>query len=197
MPTPAVPLQTTPRPQSPAFKEWQVIVAALAAGEQSLLLRKGGLAEGRGGFDSAHAERFWLFPTQFHAQLDKTKPALARHWTTPCDETPASPVMLTAFAEVIHQQFITDWPIIVALDPFHGWTEAAVREKFEWGPSPGVHALIVQVHRLNTPIRLDRTPAMAGCKSWIELPLAFDDYAGSPVVPHYAPTALLAALGRC
>ena len=61
----------------PAFKEWLVIVDALAAGEQSLLLRKGGIAEGRGGFDPELAERFWLFPTQFHAQREKTKPGLA------------------------------------------------------------------------------------------------------------------------
>ena len=40
----------------PAFKEWHVVVEALAAGEQILLLRKGGIAEGRGGFDPARWE---------------------------------------------------------------------------------------------------------------------------------------------
>ncbi len=155
----------TNAPLYPAFKEWQVVVEALAAGEQSLLLRKGGIAEGRGGFDSAHAKRFWLFPTQFHAQLEKTKPALARYWTNPCNQTPDSCITLTAFAEVIHQHVITDWATVVGLDAFHGWTETAVREKFDWGKAPGLHALVVRVYRLSSPITLERTPAMAGCNT--------------------------------
>ena len=188
----------TTAPLYPAFKEWLVIVAALAAGEQSLLLRKGGIAEGRGGFDAAHAGRFWLFPTQFHAQLEKTKPALARHSANPCDPTTDSRVTLTAFAEVLHQQVLTDWSTVVGLDSFHGWTEAAVREKFSWGTAPGLHALVVQVYRLTTPILLERTAAMAGCKSWIELPVCFDDHSSTPVVmPEATSAALLAALGHC
>jgi hypothetical protein len=59
---------------SPAFKEWRVIVEALGAGEQILILRKGGIAEDGGGFE-LKAGKFWLFPTQFHEQLAKTKPA--------------------------------------------------------------------------------------------------------------------------
>src|SRR5262245_32547454 len=50
---------------SVGFKEWSVICAALAAGRQSLILRKGGIQEGRDGFRVAH-ERFWLFPTHYH-----------------------------------------------------------------------------------------------------------------------------------
>jgi len=57
MPTPAQPMTTVTSPLYPAFKEWQVIVDALAVGEQSLLLRKGGIAEGRGGFDQKRADR--------------------------------------------------------------------------------------------------------------------------------------------
>ncbi len=33
-----------------AFKEWAVIVDALGRGDQILILRKGGISEGRGGF---------------------------------------------------------------------------------------------------------------------------------------------------
>ena len=48
-----------------AFKEWAVVVEALGAGEQILILRKGGIHEQRGQFTVAHGE-FWLFPTQYH-----------------------------------------------------------------------------------------------------------------------------------
>ncbi len=46
----------------PAFKEWEGIVAALGQGAQTILLRKGGIAEGRAGFRPEH-DKFWLFPT--------------------------------------------------------------------------------------------------------------------------------------
>jgi len=57
-----------------AFKEWAVVCAALGSGQQSLILRKGGIHEGRGGFRVAHPE-FWLFPTGFHQSLDILLPA--------------------------------------------------------------------------------------------------------------------------
>ena len=42
------------------LREWAVIVEALGQGEQILILRKGGIAEGRGGFQAEH-ERFSYF----------------------------------------------------------------------------------------------------------------------------------------
>ena len=55
------------------FKEWAVIVEALGQGEQIVILRKGGIAEGRDGFRAEH-ERFWLFPTRFHQQAECVAP---------------------------------------------------------------------------------------------------------------------------
>jgi hypothetical protein len=49
------------------FKEWQVVCDALASGRQSIILRKGGIHEGREGF-SFGEELFYLFPTRFHNQ---------------------------------------------------------------------------------------------------------------------------------
>ena len=45
-----------------AFKEWAVIVDALGRGQQILILRKGGISEGPGGFQVEQPE-FLLFPT--------------------------------------------------------------------------------------------------------------------------------------
>ena len=192
-------MTTATAPLYPAFKEWQVIVDALAAGEQSLLLRKGGIAEGRGGFDPKRADRFWLFPTEFHAQLEKTKPELASLCSEPSavttmSKTPAATVTLCAFAEVVQHRFIADWPTVAALDPFHWWTESAVREKFNWGRPPGLHALVVRVYRLDRAVTLVRSAAMAGCKSWLELPVDFDEHASSLVAPKRAVAQVLAAL---
>ena len=54
-----------------AFKEWAIICEALGRGLQSVILRKGGVAEGKTGFAFRHNE-FLLFPTWFHEQLERT-----------------------------------------------------------------------------------------------------------------------------
>jgi hypothetical protein len=159
-----------------AFKEWSAIVAALGAGAQTIILRKGGIAEGRGGFDPARARRFWLFPTQFHAQREKLKPAAAPYFPiapTP-DATPStkSPAVFEFYADLVAHRFINNWPEVAALDAFHLWTEATVRERFEWASPSGLHLLLVRVHRLHSPIEVPAGLDLGGCKSWVELPAA-------------------------
>ncbi|MBC8038959.1 MAG: DUF1802 family protein [Opitutaceae bacterium] len=166
---------------SPAFKEWHALVEALGSGEQLLILRKGGISEKRGGFDAAHAGRFWLFPTQFHAQSEKTKPAAARFFAAspaPADST----IPLRYFADITHHTFLSDWSTVAALDAHHFWSEAAVREKFDWAQPPGLHAFIVRVHRLTTPLTLPLTADMGGCKSWIDVPPSFTDTPSTPAL---------------
>ncbi len=161
----------------PAFKEWPAIIGALAAGAQIVILRKGGIAEGRDGF-SVQASRFWLYPTTFHSQQDKIKPAAAWSWTEPGSKQ----ISLTAYAEVQNSVFLSDWARVAALAPFHFWTEDTVRERFDWATPAGIHALVVRVHRLRRPIPYTPTPEVAGCRSWIELPFAFDDQPADPAL---------------
>ena len=58
--------------ESVGFKEWALVCEALGRGEQTVLLRKGGIAEGRAGFGFRHSE-FFLFPTFFHEQIEKVR----------------------------------------------------------------------------------------------------------------------------
>jgi hypothetical protein len=166
-------------PLFPAFKEWHAVVEALGSGEQILILRKGGIAEGRGGFDAAHAGRFWLFPTGFHAQAEKIKPAAARFFA---DAPSGDTVTLRFYADIVGHSFLSDWNVISALDPHHIWTEAAVREKYDWAQPPGLHAFVVRVHRLDTPVILPVTADMGGCKSWIDIPPLPATHPGRPVL---------------
>ena len=46
-----------------ALKEWNAVIAAMLAGEQVVMLRKGGIGEKR--FDVPHS-RFFLLPTHLH-----------------------------------------------------------------------------------------------------------------------------------
>lgn len=189
----------------PAFKEWSVIVEALGAGEQILILRKGGIAEGRGGFQ-INASRFWLFPTRFHQQLEKTKPAAGRFvppatgsaGVPPVSESSESvrhgSIELRYFADVVHSAFLSNWTAVSHLDSHHFWTEATVRERFDWSKPAGLHALVVRVHQLAQPLSLPLTSEMSGCKSWIELPSSFDTTPSVPVLSDSTFTARRAAL---
>jgi len=184
---------------SPAFKEWQVVTEALSAGEQIVILRKGGIAEGPAGFQMM-ANRFWLFPTQFHAQRGKTKPAAAK-WFSPAGSAithAAAPgtITLCCFADIVRTAFLSRWDDVAALDSFHVWTEAAVREKFDWNETPGLHAIVVRIHRLHTPLSLAPTPDMGGCKSWIDLPCDFATSPHSPALDDRSFAARLAAIER-
>src|SRR3982751_5907895 len=58
--------------ESIGFKEWSVVCEALGHGRQSIILRKGGVAEGREGFSFKHS-KFFLFPTWFHEQPQKVR----------------------------------------------------------------------------------------------------------------------------
>src|SRR5438046_2307968 len=62
--------------ESAGFKEWSLVCDALGRGRQSVILRKGGIAEGRGGFSFRH-RGFFLFPTFFHEQIAKVRIATA------------------------------------------------------------------------------------------------------------------------
>jgi hypothetical protein len=176
---------------SPAFKEWHVIVEALGAGEQILILRKGGIAEDGGGF-AVKAGKFWLFPTHFHEQLAKTKPEAKKFFTHAPPRN--GPIHLRYFAEVVQQAFLSDWPAVARLDGFHLWSEATIRERFAWATPPGLHAFAVRVHRLQQPAALGVTPEMGGCKSWVDVPLDLVAPASEPVLSDAAFAKKLEAL---
>src|SRR5215210_3989533 len=100
-----------------AFKEWAIVCAALGRGEQSIILRKGGIAEGRDGFSFKHPE-FYLFPTLFHEQLEKTiLPA-----NTPIPPVEPGIVRIQLLARVEWTAVITDLDAALRLAPHHVWT---------------------------------------------------------------------------
>src|SRR5881394_3610475 len=149
--------------QSVGFKEWALVCEALGRGEQTILLRKGGLAEGREGFGFRHAE-FFLFPTFFHEQIVKVR--------TPDAQIPAArerEIAIRYFAKLEARVEITSWSAAAALEPFHILEESVVRERFEYRGA-GLHVALVRVFRLEPGWRLEDKPAYGGCRSWVELP---------------------------
>lgn len=149
--------------QSVGFKEWALVCEALGTGKQSVLVRKGGIAEGRGGFGFRHPE-FFLFPTFFHEQLVKVGDS-----GTAIPAERAGEIEVRYFAKLAAQQQIKSWPAAAALAPFHILEESVVRERFEYKDA-GLHVALVRVFRLKPVWTFPDKPAYGGCRSWVTLP---------------------------
>lgn len=157
-----------------AFKEWAAVCRALAAGTQTVILRKGGIAEVGGEFRPEHA-RFWLYPTHFHEQQRAgLKPEfLPLIDAAEADRPPPGTVRLTHFVEVIEVKHLTDLADALALDPLHVWSADTVRQRFHYR-TPGLFALTARVWRGPTVVVPER-PEYAGCKTWVELDPSLPD----------------------
>ena len=149
--------------QSVGFKEWALGCEALGRGEQTILLRKGGIAEGREGFGFRHSE-FFLFPTFFHEQVVKVRTADAK-----VPSAREGEIEIRYFAKLEATKEITSWPTAAAVAPFHILEESVVRERFEY-KGAGLHVALVRVFRLEPAWLLADKPAYGGCRSWVNLP---------------------------
>lgn len=151
-----------------AFKEWDVVCAALAAGRQTLILRKGGLHEGREGFRVEHRE-FWLFPTGFHQNREDVVPEAWPLLEEVQSHGPPADHSLDLYAVVEDVHHVLDPTTLARLRGQHIWSEATVEQRFHYR-TPGLFALVVRVFRRQTPFVVTDTPHFAGCKSWVDLP---------------------------
>lgn len=148
------------------FKEWTLICDALGRGEQSIILRKGGIAEGRAGFRFQHDE-FLLFPTLFHEQVSKLK--------LPADTAlPGRPaegqIEIRHRVRVEWTEDITDLEVVRRLTPFHLWRDEVIEERFRYDEKQGVSLAMVRVFRLTEPFIFPDAPKYGGCRSWVTLP---------------------------
>jgi len=148
--------------QSVGFKEWALVCEALGRGEQTILLRKGGIAEGREGFGFRHDE-FFLFPTFFHEQIVKVRTRGA--------EVPAArkgEIEIRYYARLEAQKEINSWAQAAALEPLHILDESVVRERFEY-KGAGLNVALVRVFRLEPFWTFADKPVYGGCRSWVNL----------------------------
>lgn len=165
-----------------AFKEWAVVVDALEQGTQNLILRKGGLAEGPGGFRPEH-ERFLLFPTRFHQQQEQVIPAAQQRFNELLPNlAPSETVRITSWAVVVSWRKLTTLAEAEALNGRHIWRDSVIAERFDWGRESAIYALNLQVFRLPTPWIGPLLPAYGGCKSWVELAVDLPTEGSVPVV---------------
>ena len=150
-----------------ALKEWASVERALASGRVSLLVRKGGISEKRGGFDVEH-RGFWIFPTAFHQNADE----LAPDFRNLIGDTPAvsrDEVRLRVFAEVSDAFKVETLETMGRLAGLHPMSPETVRSRFEYKGRPYLHVILVRAYALAEPIVTPNTLDYEGCVSWVTL----------------------------
>lgn len=153
-----------------ALKEWAVTIAALAAGDQVLIVRKGGIGEKR--FELPH-RRFYLLPTHLHQRPELVKPAARERFGDPLarrDEPDRLP--LATYAELHSAHPIADPEALAAIDPLHVLTPDYAEERLRWRRKHPLWAAVLRVWTLDEPPVLEDAAAHGGCVSWVELPPA-------------------------
>ena len=165
-----------------AFKEWAAVCLALAEGRQSLILRKGGIAEADGEFRPEHP-RFWLYPTYFHEQQQKglKSEAIPLLEAAERHRPEAGVLRLSHFVDVAEVVRLSRLEDALALDPFHVWTADTVTQRFHYR-TPGLYALLVRVYESPSAVDVPEHPSYAGCKTWVELDREVSDQGAKPVL---------------
>jgi hypothetical protein len=149
-----------------ALKEWAGVCAALAGGRQVLIVRKGGILEGPGGFIPEH-RHFWLYPTHVHEaeQGLRHEDGPPPHGPRPMP-TDGVPIRALAVVELIRH--VASCEILERLEPFHVWKPETIRKRFEYR-RPGLWVLGVRVYLRDEPVVIEPSAEQLGCKSWVTL----------------------------
>ncbi len=141
-----------------------MVCQAFECGRQSVIVRKGGIAEGAEGFSFRHRE-FFLFPTWFHEQPEKV-----RATDLPMPEKEAGTIEIRCLLRLESAQVITSWPVAEALASLHILRDEVVRERFDYTEAPGLHVALVRAFRLLPAWSFPDEARFGGCRSWVTLP---------------------------
>lgn len=151
-----------------ALKEWATVVKALETGNQTVLLRKGGILETTSGFQ-VESKKFALFPTFEHQDNSSLKSQFYQYLSDVREQKPKDgTIRITSFAEVLDEHDVSSMEKLEQLSSFHIWSDSYIVERMNWMPQKPMKAIFLKVCQIN-PIEIPILPEYHGCKSWIEL----------------------------
>ena len=166
-----------------ALKEWAAVAAALLDGRQTLLLRKGGIAEKAFSVDGV-AGPFVLFPTVAHSHRERVRPEhhdLLAAGDAQIDEA-ANTFSVTVGLTVVAAVPVTRPEGLAEIEHLHIWTAASVQaDRLDFRPKHALQALVVRAVELPRPVTLERVEGYAGCRSWVDVPIDWDGRSGVQV----------------
>ncbi|MDP9489093.1 MAG: DUF1802 family protein, partial [Thermoproteota archaeon] len=149
-----------------ALKEWSIICKALEDGNQTILLRKGGILEYKKGFE-IRQKSFLLFPTLEHQAEEylqskylQTYDLLLRGNKSEVIQNKTNTLWVLARIEAI-QEF-HDHEMLPELEKYHIWNEKYVNMRMNYNPKKPMNALLLRVYKLPRPISIDINPEWAG-----------------------------------
>jgi hypothetical protein len=173
-----------------ALKEWSAVVHALLEGRQTVLLRKGGIHEKR--FEihpEGRADGFLLFPTVAHSHAERVRPEHRDLLAPASKDCTDGHVVVRATAKVVAAIEVNQPDRLDEIADLHIWTAESVRaDRLDFRPRHRLTVLVVQAGALSSLFRLARLPEYAGCRSWVQLPVAAE--AITPVCDAVALTAI-------
>ena len=150
-------------PNHTALKEWSSVIAALARGEQVLLIRKGGIADSNFGLE---ATRFYLFPTNFHEG----------------GASPAATVPITHWCEAVHTWQIRHLVTLYRLESLVMFDRATLEQRYRFRSDQAVNVIAVRTFALPRPIEVRMNEQYAGCRSWVSLDEEIDTEGSRPIL---------------
>lgn len=152
------------------LKEWAVTCAALGAGLQTVLVRKGGIREPT---FTPKAQRFLLFPTAFHSDAQLLKPGIAEqfHEEMVLQPKEVDQLRLQYYAEVTGSWTTQDPEVLAVLDPLHVYAEGFLDTRLKWRAKEPLTLLELRCYRLQRPLLLPvkQREGYFGCFSWVQL----------------------------
>lgn len=172
----AAPLSTTTPPTHHALpplalKEMANICAALASGDATVLLRRGGMRD-RAGF-IIETPRFLLLPTHHHADAAGVEEEVAAAHADALNTTLDGGLTVTLAAEVTGAWVVADAACVAtATRPFHRLSDAGVAARLKGHAGKPVTLMEVRVFELPQPglvLPPAAVKAVAGCRAWADL----------------------------
>ncbi|GKS66781.1 hypothetical protein YTPLAS73_03280 [Nitrosarchaeum sp.] len=151
-----------------SLKEWASIVNALEDGDQTILLRKGGILDVTSGF-KIESKKFLMFPIQEHQNEVNIKPQFHKYLEHAKQNPPRNGFnKITSYAEILAETDISSNEKIKGLSSFHIWSDKYINERRNWKPENPMKAIFVKTYKipeLDIPLKSE----YQGCKSWINI----------------------------
>jgi hypothetical protein len=159
-----------------ALKEWSIICKALEDGNQTILLRKGGILEYKKGFE-IRQKSFLLFPTLEHQAEEYLQSKYLQIYDLLLGGNKSEDIQnktntLWVLARIEAIQEFHDHEMLPELEKYHIWNEKYVNMRMNYNPKKPMNALLLRIYKLPQPISIDINPEWAGCKSWIDIDIA-------------------------
>ena len=147
------------------------MVEAMRGGEQTVILRKGGILEVASGFRIAAGDGFALYPTYEHQDPAHIKEGARKYMDAAASGRAGADAaaVVRAYAVVVAEADVRSDAAFESLSPMHVWSDSYVRARREWQPDRPAKAAYLRVYELAGAVEVPDRPEYGGCRSWIDV----------------------------